>query len=380
MKKFFTLLATALVALSANAQIAWQCTPGSSYAMGDKLVDNEYATATVTLTSGDANSFGEETPTKTIGGETFSAYLKVRVTDAPAAANNWEGTVGDGVAVKVVAKKNTDLVIYARYGSTKSITLVDATDQASVAPTIESSDADGDNILVKAVAKLQAAHTYVLCMRGGTMGLCGLNTLAGTFVEASNSLYANTGASVVDGYSTMTYKDGAKVALVGNDTKAYSNGSAITIDGASYTTTKVSNGAQNKFICPDGKLATKVVIWSYVNKDAKTERPCFWKEVNNVAYSLDGAEGSIITTEMGSYKDMTNPDNYTFELGGVSEFTFTNTGEQACFVLDVTYGAADGISTVTTNAAAKTTKCIENGQLVIKTAKGNFNAAGAHLK
>lgn len=383
MKKFFTLIATAFVALAANAQISWSVEKGATYDDDQRIVNNDYATIR-TIGTTNANVFADEAenPTpKTINGVTFPAYVKVRVENLPNKDNSWAAETSDGcIAIKVIAKKNTDLEIYARYGATKSITVTDITAQGTVATKNSYEQADADNLLAVAVAQLQAEHTYVVSMKGGTMGLCGLNTAEGTYVAPSNFFYANTSASTVDGFSTMVYGDGAKVALVGNSGKSYSNGSDITINGSKYKTTKVSNGAQNKFIAPEGKAVCKAVIWSYVNKDDKTERPCFWQEINGIKYALEAAEGVEATTEMTSYKDMANPDAYEYDLPNVKEFTFTNTGEQACFVLEVTYADPAGITNVTTAAPAKVIKTIENGQLVIKTAKGTFSVAGAQMK
>lgn len=382
MKKIFTLIAATMMAVCANAQIAWSVEKGKSYEVGTEIYKDSYATINTSLANRSAVTFADEdqNPTpKTINGVTFDAYVACRVDNVPSAANNWEGEAGDGIAVKIAATKNTDIEIYARYGSTKAITLVDVTDKANVATKNTFEAEDGDNILVVAVAQLQKDHSYVLCMKGGTMGLCGINVKEGTYVAPTFNIYANAGASTVDGFSTMVYGDGAKVALTGNATKAYSSASSITFDGSKYTSTKVSNGATNTFYAPEGKYVKAVDIISYVNKDAATDRDCFWKEVNGVTYSLDGAEGTVQTTIMKCYKGA-DPDVYTYDLGGVSSFTFTNTGEQACFILKVTYGEAAGINNVTTTSAAKVVKAIENGQLVIKSAKGTYSVAGAQIK
>lgn len=383
MKKIFTLIAAAMMAVCANAQIAWSVQEGDSYAVGTELYKDSYATITTSLAAGSAVTFADEAqnPTpKTINGKTFKAYVKCRVENLPAAGNNWEGEAGDGIAVKITATKNADIEIYARYGNTKAITLADATAQTSVATKNTFEEADGsDNLLVVATAQLQKDHTYVLCMRGGTMGLCGINVKEGTYVAPTFNIYANAGASTVDGFSTMVYGDGAKVALTGNAGKAYSGGSSITLDGSKYTSTKVSNGATNTFYAPEGKYVTTVDIVSYVNVD-KQNRAAYWKEVNGVNYSLDGAEGTTQTTEMMCFKDGANPNVCTYEIGGLPSFTFTNTGEQLCFILKVTYGEPAGIKNVTTVSAAKVVKAIENGQLVIKAANGKFNVAGARVK
>lgn len=150
------------------------------------------------------------------------------------------------------------------------------------------------------------------------------------------------------------------------DEKTLDQAAAITIDGNTYRSIKVSNGAQTKVTLPTGKIATKVTIYSYVNKDAATTRPCFWKEVNGTEYTSETAK--IMT----SYKDGANPDVNTYELGGVSEFTFTNAGEQPCLVLVVEFkeGTPSGISSIEIKANENAPIYNLNGQKVSKDYKG----------
>lgn len=164
---------------------------------------------------------------------------------------------------------------------------------------------------------------------------------------SSKRIYTYQTASDYDGFSTMSYSDGAKVQLIGNADKSFFGGSSITlIDGNSYVSTKVSNGAQNLFIAPEGMYVVGVNIYSYVNKVARTDRPAYWKEINGAYYSLDG-EPILVddveiqttkTTEMNSFSsNRDTPDVRSYTLPGVEEFTFTNTGEQLCFVMEVLY-------------------------------------------
>ncbi len=56
-----------------------------------------------------------------------------------------------------------------------------------------------------------------------------------------------------------------------------------------------------------------------------------------------------------------------------------NTGTNI-MALSVVRGGSTAIKNVNAASSAKTVKAIENGQLVIKSAKGTFNAAGAQMK
>ncbi|MBO7558645.1 MAG: hypothetical protein J6T52_09150 [Bacteroidaceae bacterium] len=133
--------------------------------------------------------------------------------------------------------------------------------------------------------------------------------------------------------NSITFADGATITITGNAEKNISNGARITVDGTEYVSMKVSNGAENTYVAPAGKAVSSVTFYSYVNKDAQTDRPAFWKEVGGTAYDIDASGG-----EMMCFKDGANPDVRTYSIGGTGSFTFTNTGEQLCYVMVVTFG------------------------------------------
>lgn len=119
-----------------------------------------------------------------------------------------------------------------------------------------------------------------------------------------------------------------------NTEKTLDQASSITIDGTSYATIKISNGAQTKVTLPEGYVANAVTIYSVINKDAATTRPCYWKEVDGVTY--EQPESDYLT----SFKDFSNPDVSYFKLSGNNTFTLTNSGEQPLVVLVVDYSEA----------------------------------------
>ena len=378
MKKIFTLIAAVAVALSANA-LDFKVT-AADIAEGATLVDNEYVTVTTannTVTpTVIANEDGTPTPA-TYAGETFPCYVGVRVTDAPSAANP-TGTVHDvNVALVFVAKQNTDVTLYYRIGATKSIDCYDQTTGAAESIVQTATNPGEEYLFCTGVYKFQAGHTYTVYAKGGTVQFHGLTAAVGTYVEPSAHFYANAAAAVVDGFSTMTYGDGAKVALTGNATKSYGGASGITIDGKKYTTTKVSNGAQNTFYAPEGKKVYVFTLYSYVNKDAVARTP-YWKEVGGVAYDETSAK------IMQSYKaDLANPDVNTYVFPeGLSEVTFTNTGEQVCFVIEANYDATAvaGVEASVEAAPAKAVKAVKGGRIVIIRADAEYSVSGAQLK
>lgn len=379
MKKIFTLIAAVAVALSANA-LDFKVT-AADIAEGATLVDNEYVTVTTannTVTpTVIANEDGTPTPA-TYAGETFPCYVGVRVTDAPSAANP-TGTVHDvNVALVFVAKQNTDVTLYYRIGATKSIDCYDQTTGASESIVQTATNPDDDYLYCTGVYKFQAGHTYTVYAKGGTVQFHGLTAAEGTYVAPSSLFYANAKAAVVEGFSTMTYGDGVKVALTGNAEKAYGGASSITINGKKYTTTKVSNGAQNTFYAPEGKKVYVFTLYSYVNKDAATNRPPYWKEVGGVAYDETSAK------IMQCYRtDITTPDVNTYVFPeGLSEVTFTNTGEQACFVIEANYDATAvaGVEASVEAAPAKALKAVKGGRIVIIRADAEYSVSGAQLK
>ena len=379
MKKIFTLIAAVAVALSANA-LDFKVT-AADIAEGATLVDNEYVTVTTannTVTpTVIANEDGTPTPA-TYAGETFPCYVGVRVTGAPSAANP-TGTVHDvNVALVFVAKQNTDVTLYYRIGATKSIDCYDQTTGAAESIVQTATNPDDEYLYCTGVYKFQAGHTYTVYAKGGTVQFHGLTAAEGTYVAPTSLFYANAKAAVVEGFSTMTYGDGVKVALTGNAEKAYGGASSITINGKKYTTTKVSNGAQNTFYAPEGKKVYVFTLYSYVNKDAATNRPPYWKEVGGVAY--DETSANI----MQCYRtDITTPDVNTYVFPeGLSEVTFTNTGEQACFVIEANYDATAvaGVEASVEAAPAKALKAVKGGRIVIIRADAEYSVSGAQLK
>ena len=175
--------------------------------------------------------------------------------------------------------------------------------------------------------------------------------------------------------NTQTWDDGAKLTITGNSGKTLDPATPITYkELTTYgKSIKLSNGAQNTFYCPEGKVATGVTFISYVNKNP-IARTSYWKEVAGVNYDESTA------TLMKSALDAENPDVISFSLPNLSQFTFTNTGEQPCFMLEVTMTDATSVKGVqTVGGAAVTTNVYSiNGRLLIKNATdADINALGS---
>ena len=142
--------------------------------------------------------------------------------------------------------------------------------------------------------------------------------------------------------NSVKFADGATTTITGNSEKKVSSGNDITVGDKAYKSMKVSNGSENTFVAPAGKTPVQVTFYSYINKDlGATDRTTFWAEV----------DGQTFTAETGtvhkSFKDGANPDIVTFNLAGNSSFTYTNKGDQVCYVMKVAYGTISGGSTET---------------------------------
>ena len=160
-----------------------------------------------------------------------------------------------------------------------------------------------------------------------------------TFTLSYSDMTLTAYSASDDGYSHLTGKSGTKAEgcelILMKNGKEWSSASSVTVGSSSLTSIKVSNGAQNKCILPDGWKATKVTFYSYVNgTDLGTS---YWKEVGGVAYTAE------TTKTFKSAKDGANPDVVSFDLDNVTEFTFTNTGKQVCFaaVVEATDGGLE---------------------------------------
>lgn len=141
--------------------------------------------------------------------------------------------------------------------------------------------------------------------------------------------------------NSVTFEDGATLTITGNAAKEITNGAKIAVNGEELTSLKLSNGAQNTFVAPKGKYVSRVTFYSYINKEATaTERISFWSEIDGTTYTADDAK------ILKSYKDGQNPDIVSFTIGGKSLFTFNNSGDQLCYVMNIAYTTTAGIEDV----------------------------------
>ena len=359
MKKIFTLIAMAVIAIGASAQTEWRPSEeapaaGSSIIKGDLLkVSTVFET-----TCGKIMDEGGEPAPVTFGGKTFETYMQIRVDAAPT-ADIPTGTEKDGSTPLVItAKKNVDLTIYYRRQAAdgaynendgKDMKLIDQSKPtaAIAAATFEAYDIDGSYANATKIFKLEEGKTYTLWARGTTGRLYGIDYAEGT--GAGTGEETPTGGTFFLSFDGMSqankidYPNGFSLQITGNETKNISGGKVITVGGNQYTTMKVSNGAQNTLTLPTGMVAAGITFYSYVNKDAATERDSYWKEVAGVTYDTPDASGGIFAN-YGDNAGTPDKREYSFGNSRLNSITFTNTGEQCCYVIEITTAAGEVVT------------------------------------
>ena len=328
MKKIFTLIAAAFAALSVNAQ-DWNATNTGSLTKGTtKIIDNEYVTIVPGVQNSETalikNEQNQNDP-KTYGGYTFTKYANIRVTDAPAEANGWEGTAYTdcdpvGISLIVTAKQNTDVTLYYKHGEGKAVSCYDQTGKENVA--ITETAVDGLDSYYTGVYKFIGGHVYTIYAKGGTVGLNGISTATGTYVEPQNKVYSFSAKT-----NLVTYGDGATMQITGNTSKTYGNGTSITVNGAAYTGIKNSNGAQNTFTAATGKKIYRMTFYAVPNADGDAPK---FAEFN----------GATLDIEVTTVKDGAQATQTIMCVNGAETVTFTYGGKQVNFVVDVDYSEA----------------------------------------
>ena len=345
MKKIFTLIAVFVAALSVNAQ-DWNASNDESLYNGKTILNNDYVkiiTAVQDTETALIKDENDKADPKTYGGYTFTKYVNIRVDAGPAESNNWEGTAyGDatpaGISLIVTAKKNTDMTLYYKHGDNKALSCYDQTAKGAVA--IAETAVTGLASYYTGTFKFIKDHKYTIYATGGTTGLNGISTAAGTYVEPTTTVYAYIGNT-----NEVTYNDGAKMQITGNTSKNYGKGGKITVNGASYDAIKNSNGAQNTFTAATGKKIYRMTFYAMPNTDGDAPK---FTEFNGVSMEIP-----VTTVKNGDQATQT-----IMCVNGAESVTFTYGGKQVNFVIDVDYSSAsydeqydptkgtDGIQTV----------------------------------
>lgn len=133
--------------------------------------------------------------------------------------------------------------------------------------------------------------------------------------------------------NNLKWANGFSLQLVRND-KGYSAAKEISVNGEMQKTIKLSNGAANILTAPEGYVITNLTLHSYINK-ASGSRTSYWKQLGENTYTEENA--TILSANNDKEDYTTNPDKVSVSLPNVKSVEFTNTGEQLCFVMEVTY-------------------------------------------
>ena len=147
MKKIFTLIAMAAMAMGANAQV-WKVNADTPTAENSTWLDDDFVTITTTF----AGTIKEAAAT--IAGEDFTHYAQVRVDKAPSADALYGTDKGGSTALIITPKQDVTYTIYYRRqagdwtsNDGKDVKVIDQADPATVLEgemTIDSKTEDGD--------------------------------------------------------------------------------------------------------------------------------------------------------------------------------------------------------------------------------------------
>ena len=218
MKKIFTLIAAAFVAVSVNAEVVQVNINESGedpVAANTVLSDNECFTATTVFdTKGSAGKYEYAH-----AGFTFPAWIEIRVKEEPSSENP-NGTVDKTTtSVIIVAKKSAKLSAYVRTGNNKEVKLFDKATFTALEST-SSYTADGEkNNRWTWTWNIEAGHEYKQKEKGGTGRLSGftyeLSTSTGISsveneVSADAAIYNSVGQRVNANAKGLVIKNGKK--------------------------------------------------------------------------------------------------------------------------------------------------------------------------
>ena len=342
MRKFFTLIAMAMLAMSVNAQTTIEF---KGLLPSDFTYDATYYSETVWAeTDADGNETGIKANAFTyLGGGTYSA-LELKEKNVKFNYKNTDQKDNFFILNRdyfTIGGKGAQLMI-ANVTRGQEVTLSIAPKEDDKAPSFTPSGVKLKGEFPALTKKAEFVSVTYTVTTTGEVALTnndnGYQIASITIAEGEGGLSDNEPVfyaweASFSQANKVTYSDGATLQITGNESKNISAGKAITIDGTPYTSMKVSNGAQNTFTLPEGKMTKKVTFYSYVNK-AKTERDSYWKEVAGKDMDAETSGGIF-----ENYSDPTGtPDKREYTLDAATNVvTFTNTGEQCCYVLVVEF-------------------------------------------
>ena len=169
-----------------------------------------------------------------------------------------------------------------------------------------------------------------------------------------------TAANVITG-AKGSAAEGFTIAITGNTTKNWTAGNgSISYNGITYKTLKNSNGAQNTVTMPQGKKVSKIEFYAVNNHDTDHGK-------------LSELNGTTCDDKVTSQRDYNTPTLISKSFAApVSQFTFTFSATQVCFIAVLTLADDDEPGTPTQvddlrcqMSEIKYQKMIRNNHLVI---------------
>lgn len=368
MKKIFTLIAMALMAIGANAE-SWRPaeeapTAGSSIISSDLLgVNTVFAT-----TCGKILDDGGQPAPVTFAGKTFETYMQIRVDDAPSTDNPTGTNKSGSTPLVIVAKKNVDLTVYYRRQAVdgaypendgKDMKLIDQASPSSAiaAASYEATDIDGSYGNVVKTFNLEEGKTYTLWARGTTGRLYGLD-----FVEGSG---AGGGGGEITGSEFLVTFNGKDEQPNGN---YFSFGTG---DNKHNFNSKFTDATWNDINFTSGlKMEGSTLIqWTSTETATVTVVQSTWSENG---FYLDNVFYASTTAASG-----TGCRIYTIEGIAAGEHKITrtdggegNAGESGMFAVQVKYTGGTGINSIHFNNVQNGAIYNLNGQKVAEDYKG----------
>lgn len=354
----------------------------------------EYTGAEMTQLDAPTITISSEDGTVTISGSTSATKITYTTDGTNPTADSEEYTtpftVEDGVTVKAICIGDGETTMNSPVASELAI-LANATIAApvikhfngTVAITCETAGTtieyslDGTNYdtYTRAFTLSEDGTVYARAKRGEKVSeVTSADITTISKGEATKTIWMGHGSFTDNDKNVMTGKEGddaegVVLAITGNTEKKWSSGGkSIKIGDVSRMAIKLSNGAQNTITLPDGMTATRITFYSFIN-DA-VANGSYWKEFNGEDISGDVPMGAT-----NSLSDpVTTPDVRVFPLDGTtSSITFTNAGQQLCFViaLDVIESAEPKIN-ATSEIAVKAVPFNTTSTATIKVTGSNL--------
>lgn len=133
---------------------------------------------------------------------------------------------------------------------------------------------------------------------------------------SGNSILTGNAGTDAEGY----------ILELNNNSKSYSSGSNILINGNGYKSIKGSNGSENILHLPEGVNVAKIILYSYVNSDGSNVSG--WSTVNGEQ------EYESIPMGVKGVSSASDPDVRVYPIDNTATtISFNNAGYQLCFVI-----------------------------------------------